>query len=210
MKNLLSFVFVVLIILTQPKSANADYTPFNFASCDSPSGSLTANYHQGEHAIVGTQNLQSGSDQVYDQGQDNYTQCFCPTTSTTGIQTNWLAAGQLSKEEINVLITQGWTYFDDGAGWGLSDQPYLANNLNFSCNKGGGGSTNNNGSNGSSGTSSTNTSSTSSAGGQGGSVLGISSLAATSSPNTPYQIWILTILALGLIVYGYKLQKNKK
>jgi preprotein translocase subunit SecG len=45
-------------------------------------------------------------------------------------------------------------------------------------------------------------------GGGGGEVLGISTLAATNNPLTRYQILLTIIVSIGLIIYGYKIQKN--
>jgi hypothetical protein len=150
------------------------------------------------HAIVGIMGLQSGSDKVFAGENDNYTQCYCPVNGNTGIKTNWLAAGDISKEDQNVLITQGWFYIPNGADWGLDPQPYLAKNIEFSCGSGGG-----NGGGGSS-------SGGSSSGGQGGGgeVLGISTLAATSSDYSRYQILATLLIGAALVLYGYNIQKK--
>ncbi len=197
--------------LSNPFVANAQLQLPAFSSCQNPIGTIQANYDQGNHAIVGIQGLQSGSDTVYSNGDNNFTQCYCPLPLTNGIQTNWLAAGNISKEDQNVLITQGWILIPNGADWGLSAQPYLAKNTDFSC--GGGGSTSGSGgtSSGSGGSTSNSTNSTSSnVNGQGGEVLGISMLAGTSSPYTKLELALLILSSIGLIIYGDKLQKKSK
>jgi hypothetical protein len=146
--------------------------------------------------------------EVFSLEGDNFTQCYCPTNGQIGIKTNWLAAGSISKEDQNVLITQGWVYILDGAGWGLSNQPYLAKNTEFSCNGGGGGGTEGGGGGGTNG-SSNGSGGTNGAGG-GGDVLGISTLAGTNSPYSKYQILATILISSFFIAYGYKIQKNSK
>jgi uncharacterized membrane protein YgcG len=181
-------------------SVYAEYqVPTTFTSCHNPVGSIKADYPTGQHAIVGVIGLKNGSDKVFAVGSDNYTQCYCPTEGNTGVKTNWLAAGNIPKEDQNVLITQGWVYISNGADWGLSQQPYLAKNIEFSCSggdRGGDGGTSGGGQGGGGGTSG------------GGEVLGISTLANTSSDVSKYQILLTILLSVGLIAYGYKIQKN--
>lgn len=213
MRKTLLLLSLISIVLSSAAPSQAAYIPPAFPSCEHPNGTVKVNYPQGEHAIVGVQGLQNGSDVVYSLGDENYMQCFCPIGASTGTQTNWLPAGSLSKDEINVLITQGWVFVQNGAGWGLSDQSYLAKNLSFSCNSGGsstGGSAGSSSNNSSSGGGGGSTSNSGSSGGQGSQVLGISTLAATSSPLTKYQILASLMLGIALLVYGYKLQKSKK
>lgn len=199
------FVIFALIFywLSLTQTAHAVYTLPSFDSCHNPTGSIKADYPTGSHAIVGVLGLQTGSDKVFSGGNDDYTQCFCPPSGNTGIKTQWLSAGEISKEDQNVLITQGWVYIENGADWGLSNQPYLAKNVEFSCggggSEGGGGGTSSGGGGSASGSGGT---------GGGGDVLGISTLAATSNPLTRYQILLTILLSVGLIAYGYKIQKN--
>lgn len=195
------FIASLLLVFIWVPSVKAEYQiPSSFTSCHNPVGAIKADYPVGEHAIVGVIGLKTGSDKVFAVGEDNYTQCFCPTTGSTGVKTNWLAAGQISKEDQNVLITQGWVYIANGADWGLSNQPYLAKNTEFSCSGGnesqGGGGGTSEGDRGSSGQ------------GGGGEVLGISTLADTASDFTKYQVLLTILLAIGLIIYGYKIQKT--
>lgn len=196
-------LLILPICLFLAPSVQADYQiPVSFTSCNNPSGEIKADYPTGQHAIVGVVGLKSGSDKVFAVGNDNYTQCYCPPSGQTGVKTNWLAAGSISKEDQNVLITQGWVYLANGADWGLSEQPYLAKNSEFTC--GGGGD-----SSGGGGSSGGNGGSSSGQGGTGGGdVLGISTLADTSSSYAKYQILLTILLSIGLIVYGYKIQKN--
>lgn len=199
--NYLLLPILFLGLITAP-TVHAEYqVPTTFTSCHNPVGLVKADYSVGEHAIVSVVGLKSGSDKVFAVGNDNFTQCFCPTNGQIGVKTNWLAAGNLTKEDQNVLITQGWVYIENGADWGLSNQPYLAKNIEFSCGGNSGGSGGGGTSGGGGGSSSNNS-------GGNGSVLGISTLAATSNPLTKYQIVLTILLASGLIAYGYKIQKN--
>lgn len=201
-KILLSILITLSFYLLSTNSVFAEYQLPAFDSCHNPTGVVKEDYPIGLHAIVGVSGLQSGSDKVFSNGSNNFTQCYCPPTGNTGVKTNWLAAGVISKEDQNVLLTQGWVYIANGADWGLSNQPYLAKNIEFSC----GG--NSDGGNGGGGSSSGNGSGGSSNGTGGGEVLGISTLAATSSNFTNYQVLLTFIIAASLIVYGYKIQKT--
>lgn len=113
--------------------AAANYTAPTFPSCPTPGAELKINYDYGSHQIVGEQGQRLGSDAVYRLGNNNFLQCFCPLEGSTGIQTAWLAAGNLSYEEKNNLIASGWIDAGSGVVWDLSDQDYLAKNTNFSC-----------------------------------------------------------------------------
>lgn len=204
MGKIILLIATLTIWLLSTPAANAEFNLPVFDSCHNPTGTIKADYPIGQHAIVGIIGLQNGSDKVFSDGNDNFTQCFCPPSGNGGIKTQWLAAGDISKEDQNVLMTQGWVYIANGADWGLSNQPYLAKNIEFSCGGGGdtGGRGSSSGSSGGSGTSG-------SGGGGGGEVLGISTLAATSSSFTRYQILLTILLASGLILYGYKIQKTE-
>ncbi len=202
MKHLLIILITILSLgWFGTTSVLAEYQiPATFTSCHNPVGDIKADYPIGEHAIVGVIGLKNGSDKVFAVGNDNYTQCYCPTNGSIGVKTNWLAAGNIAKEDQNVLITQGWIYIPNGADWGLSNQPYLAKNIEFTCSEGG-----NDSSGGGGGTSGGGSSSGQ---GGGGEVLGISTLADTSSNYSKYQIVLTILLAIGLIIYGYKIQKT--
>lgn len=39
----------------------------------------------------------------------------------------------LTSDQVKVYQSQGWIYVPSGAAWGLSDVPYLAQNVDFSC-----------------------------------------------------------------------------
>lgn len=206
-KNLLFFLALSLF-LANTTLAFAEFIPPGFSSCPVGSETIKADFPVGEHAIVGVTGLQSGSDKVFSIGDNNFVQCFCPAQGS-GTQTNWLSAGNINQVDRNNLITQGWVLIPNGADWGLDPQPYLAKNMDFSCN---GGSVQ--GSNSTSGGSGGNSSGSSggsggSSGGQGGGeVLGISTLAATQNPNTKYYVLLSLSLGLLLIAYGYKIQKK--
>ncbi len=199
----LSLLITITIYLISTTPASAEYQLPAFDSCHNPVGTVKENYLTGLHAIVGVTGLQSGSDKVFSNSNNNFTQCYCPPNGNTGVKTNWLAARVISKEDQNVLMTQGWVYIANGADWGLTNQPYLAKNIEFSC--GGNGGDNGGGGGTDSGSGGSQSSSN---GAGGGEVLGISTLAATSSNFTKYQVLLTFIIALSLIVYGYKIQKN--
>lgn len=112
---------------------NADSTTPSFPSCNGFSGTIQAHYDYGTHAIVGNPDNQIGSDTVYDLGNANYIQCYCPLEGANGIQTNWLGAGSLDQAMISELMDQGWYYIGKGTDWGLDDMPFLAKNTDFSC-----------------------------------------------------------------------------
>lgn len=116
--------------------AHADYQTPSFTACNNPQGSIIANYPRGNHAIAGQDSSESGSDTVYalDTNDNQVTQCYCPATEINGIQTNWLQAGALSAADIQSLENSGWVYIANGATWGLSSGPYLAQNNTYVCN----------------------------------------------------------------------------
>ncbi len=150
-----------------------------FSTCIAPSGSVMADYPNGDHGVAGNQSAFQGHDIVYNQGEGNALQCLC--TGNTGIQTEWLNASQLSTEDIQNLISQGWVYIPNGLGWGLSDSAYLALNSAYSC---GGGSTQ--------GSSTSNNSSNDSSNGTGGGDPEVLGLATTGNLGN---IAITTVLA---------------
>jgi hypothetical protein len=121
---LLSFIF-----LAEGKSVLAENA--YFTSCLTPVGTITANYPTGSHGIIG-QGSQNGADTVYSLANDNAMQCFCGSNGQ-GIQTNWLNASNLSSDQIKVYQNKGYIYVPDGTPWGLSNNPYLAQNITYSC-----------------------------------------------------------------------------
>lgn len=90
-----------------------------------------ASYDEGIHGVVGVGNF-SGADDVYSQGAGNFVQCFC-SLSETGIQSDWLNAGDMSQDEIDAYIADGWFYEARGEDWNLDADPYLVRNTEFSC-----------------------------------------------------------------------------
>lgn len=100
-------------------------------SCLTPVGSVIADYQDGTHGIIG-QGSKVGKDTVYQLPNGNALQCFCSVTEG-GIQTNWIKTSGLSGDQIKVYENQGWIYVPSGAAWGLSDEPYLAQNMSFGC-----------------------------------------------------------------------------
>ncbi len=113
-----------VVAVTKPAFA-ADFT-----SCVVPTGDVIASYADGTHGIVGV-GSKIGKDVVYSAGQ-NAMQCFCGNDGN-GIQTNWMKIVDLTSDQVKVYQSQGWIYVPSGAAWGLSDVPYLAQNVDFSC-----------------------------------------------------------------------------
>lgn len=130
----ISIVFTTLISTAQ---ASAQTVP-SFPSCINPQGSLKVSYSEGTHGIVGRSESYTGSDAVYRLNEDTLTQCFCADDGS-GIQTNWWKASSLSENEIQTLRNQGWYYVPNGGLWGLSADPYLAQNSSYTCRGGIGG-----------------------------------------------------------------------
>lgn len=140
MKKLSRILFVLsLAFLASAPSVFAQEA--SFTSCLTPTGSVMANYTDGDHGIVGI-GSKTGHDTVYSSPLGAM-QCFCGLDGG-GIQTNWMKASNLSEDQIKIYQNQGWMYVPSGASWGLSYDPYLAQNINYSCNStvnNGGGST---------------------------------------------------------------------
>ncbi|MDP3941876.1 MAG: hypothetical protein Q8Q49_06235 [bacterium] len=105
----------------------------DFPACSNPQGTLVVGYDSGVHGIVGSTSEYKGSDKVYQVDASKTTQCFCPSDGTTGIQTDWFKAGNLSQDEVKTYEHDGWTYIPTGKIWGLSDEPYLAKNHDYTC-----------------------------------------------------------------------------
>lgn len=168
-------------------------TPPSFPSCTNPTGTVKVSYPSGTHGIPGNSGTFSGSDTVYDLGSGNHIQCFCAEDGN-GIQTNWWNVNSLTEEEINILLSQGWTYIPTGSVWGLEDDPYLVQNANYSCRGGtNGSSSDNGGGGGGGGVAGTSTSI--------GSVLG---LAATGVILPLYLFGSLGFISLSLGLYLLK------
>lgn len=110
-----------------------NYTTYHVSSCPYPGGTLIAGYNDGYHAIVGNNQLLWGSDYVYNTANDSYTQCYCPLTSSKGIQTNWLSSTNISMRQRNALINKGWNVVPDGSVYGLISGEYLAQNSYYFC-----------------------------------------------------------------------------
>lgn len=104
-----------------------------FPSCTIPQGTVKAQFGQGTHGIVGSTDTFIGSDSVFTLTEDTLLQCFCPEIGTDGIQTNWWRATGLTDNDIQILKNQGWFFIPNGALWGLAADPFVAQNINFSC-----------------------------------------------------------------------------
>lgn len=192
-KIIYSLTIAVAFLFSAPSFVLAQTTPPSFPSCTNPSGTVKVSYPSGTHGIPGVSSSFSGSDTVYDLGSGNHIQCFCADNGQ-GIQTNWWNVNSLTKEEIDILTAQGWTFIPTGSVWGLEDDPYLVQNTNYSCRgKTNGTSDNGNGGGG--------TGSVAQASESVGSVLG---LAATGDALPMYIFATLGFISLSLGLYFRK------
>ena len=126
MNKLLTFSFLAASIVAVTKPAFAS----DFTSCVVPTGDVIASYADGTHGIVGV-GSRIGKDVVY-SAEGGAMQCFCGSDGA-GLQTNWMKIVDLTSDQVKVYQSQGWIYVPSGQAWGLSDEPYLAQNINFSC-----------------------------------------------------------------------------
>ena len=129
--SLVRIVLATAISMVMATPVFAVATP-NFPLCTNPQGDVIASYGSGTHGIVGSTSAYEGSDSVYAVSDSTNTQCFC-SVNGAGIQTNWWKASSLSEEQVNQLKAEGWYYVPDGSVWGLDSDPYVAQNLTYSC-----------------------------------------------------------------------------
>lgn len=127
----LIFLFTYLLTALMVPVFATD-TP-SFPLCTNPQGSVKVSYSTGTHGIPGRFETFTGSDTVYQVSPDTLVQCFCPESGSEGFQTDWWKVSHLSEDEIQNLINDGWIYIPNGALWGLDEDPYLAQNLNYDC-----------------------------------------------------------------------------
>ncbi len=183
-KTTLVTMFASLLLLTLSTVKAMAVSPSDFPACSNPQGDKVVSYDSGVHGIVGSAAEFRGSDAVYSVDPSKTMQCFCPSEgSSHGIQTDWFRAGSLSQNEINTYEHDGWVYLSTGKVWGLSDEPYLAKNQDYTCR----GSSNPGGGSGSSSGSSNGAVQAASA------ILGLASLASTGN----------TITLLGVAIMGF-------
>lgn len=139
----ISVLFLAFLIFFHSTAGVLAAEPPVFPSCANAQGTIKASYPDGVHGIPGKPDVFIGSDNVFLVTADTALQCFCPKEGQTGIQTNWWKIPQLTEDEINIFVKQGWVFVSDGSLWGLDSVPYLAFNIEFSCkapgNGGGGG-----------------------------------------------------------------------
>jgi hypothetical protein len=136
MNKILVFI-LSLILLFLPFAVRAEETSTapSFPSCPQAGGTVIASYDSGTHWIAGEDSLREGSDKVYQLEDGNVVQCFCPTDQTNlGIKTDWLDAKDMTAEEKQSYVDQGWILINNGADFGLEAHCYLAKNTSFSCN----------------------------------------------------------------------------
>lgn len=133
-----AFVLGTGVFLLQPVSAHA-WGGNYYGSCANPAGTPAVSYSSGYHWIVGNSQLQWGSDSVYSNGNNQYTQCYCPLTvnnqpaSSMGTQTNWVPASSVSAQQKQMMLSSGWIDIANGSAFGLPAVEYLAQNVSFAC-----------------------------------------------------------------------------
>jgi len=183
-------------------------------SCESPVGNTIADFNEGTHGIAGQSATFVGSDVVYSVDSDHVLQCFCPSDSNSGIQSNWAKLTDTSEETINYYQKLGWSYVPNGVAWGLDDSAYIVKNDYYSCHGDAGGipisdsgstsssSNSNSSSNSSSG--STNGASTDTGMDRGGLILG-DTLAFTGNDST---ILLYIALGFGSAYLAYRLARE--
>ena len=186
---LVAFIFGIAI-LAVPKAQAANIPAF--PSCNAPQGSIISHYDSGTHGIVGNTETFTGSDTVYKVSDSVVTQCFC-SDKGVGIQTDWWSASGRTDGDIALFKSQGWVYIPNGSLWGLSQTPYIARNIAYTCKADGGIG---------GGTSESDGGSILSTATEKGEVLG---LAATGDIWLLYAIFALAFLLLGT---GSKLLKR--
>jgi hypothetical protein len=128
------FLLVFISLLTKNSRASSESVP-QFSTCESKifsSNGDRAHYDFGVHGIPGDGNME-GKDDVYTLSDANFLQCFCPSVGVSGIQSNWWNAKNLSESEVAHFSSSGWMFASSGLGWGLTDDPYLISNRDFSC-----------------------------------------------------------------------------
>lgn len=196
-----SIILLILAMSLVAKPAMAISAP-SFPSCLNPHGTVIASYAEGTHGIVGYSTAYSGADKVYQVSEGQVTQCFCGSDGS-GIQTNWLNAADLSQDEIKSMEIAGWIYVPSGAPWGLTNDPYMAKNSNYSCLAKIDGSSSGTGG----GSSSSSSSSSSTSNDIAGKVLG---LAFTGSSEYIFNLWLYGLMAtaLGVWIKRYILRKK--
>lgn len=129
---LISLIYILSFTATNSARSQVRVTIPSFPSCANPQGETRVVYMSGIHGIPGDTNTYTGSDTVYNLTEETITQCFC-SENGDGIQTNWWKVSSLSFDEIEYLQALGWTYIPNGAEWGLSEAPYMAQNIQYNC-----------------------------------------------------------------------------
>lgn len=172
-------------------------------SCQSPVGNTIADFNEGTHGIAGESATFVGSDVVYSVDSDHVLQCFCPSDSNSGIQSNWAKLTDTSEDTINYYQKLGWSYVPNGTAWGLDDSAYIVKNDYYGCHGDQGGIPV---SDGGSTSGSTNSSSDGSSSGNNdlaqGGILGANTLAYTGNDQTIF-MYVTLGLAFAFLAYRF-------
>lgn len=190
MKHIYSIFFILMILSASTPFVSAATAP-SFPSCTNPSGTIKVQYASGIHGIVGRTAEYRGSDTVYTLDENKLLQCFCAEDKSTGIQSNWWKANSLSQADFLYFKNLGWYYVPNGSLWGLSGDPYLVYNIDYSCGGTGGGIV-------------SSFSSTNNSGGGNGSVNNVFGLPATGGEA------LYGAIALLIISFFYYFSFNRK
>lgn len=130
-----SILSIATSLLVNAPQAAAFSIP-SFPACETPQGSVKANYSDGTHGIVGSNDTHTGSDTVYTlSGNAKVLQCFCDKDGN-GTQTDWLKV--TNPDDQDFLRRSGWNYVPNGALWGLDSDPYMTRNSSYTCGSRGG------------------------------------------------------------------------
>jgi hypothetical protein len=136
-KPIIYLILLILLFSLQTHPVNAAEVP-DFPFCPNPGGTKIADYNDGNHGIVGSNQTYSGSDTVFSLDDRRLVQCYC-SHSGSGIQTNWWRYGFIDNDQMKILLNQGWHYIPNGRVWGLQDSAYITKNISYSCKGGIGG-----------------------------------------------------------------------
>lgn len=138
MKKILIVLWLGMVGWLSSLSVAAVEVP-DFPACESPTGTIVADYSSGTHGVPGDTSTYTGTDQVYRVDDERLIQCLCIDGDVDGIQTNWWKYGYVDNDQMQVLLDQGWIYIPNGKAWGLNDEPYLAKSRDYICSYGIGG-----------------------------------------------------------------------
>lgn len=131
-KLFITLFSVAILFISVPSLVLASGATTDFGSCLNPQVKASQVNKSDRFGVVGTTKVYSGVDSIYLYSKGNVMQCLCQKDGK-GIQTNWLKVGSMSKKDVDSYKKSGWIYIITGSTWGLSDEPYLAKNIEYTC-----------------------------------------------------------------------------